>query len=61
MPSRPSERHSRAHMREMLGIDVGAGKSQRFDADLVELPEAPFLRALVAEHRAPVPQALRPP
>jgi hypothetical protein len=33
--------------------------TSRFDAELVELPVAPFLRALVPEHRTAVPKPLR--
>ena len=42
-----------------FGVDVGTFKAQRFDADLVKLAVAPFLRALAAEHRPHVPQLLR--
>ena len=49
---------SREH-HDLLGVDVGAGEAQRFGVDLVELPIAALLRALVAEHRAAGPHALR--
>ena len=44
----------------MLGVDVGAGKAQRLDVELVKLAVAAPLRPLVAEHRAGSPDALRP-
>ncbi len=47
--------------REMLGVDVRSGKTERLHSDLVELPVAALLRTLVAEHRSPVPQSLRSP
>ena len=34
-----------------------SGKAERFDTDLVKLPVAALLRALVAEHRAAVVEA----
>ena len=46
----------RAH-HDQLGIDIWARKSQRLDPHLVKLSIASFLRALVTEHRAGVPQA----
>ena len=44
---------------DLLGVDVGPGKAQRLDVELVELAVAALLRALVAEHRARGPHALR--
>ena len=41
-----------------LGIQLRTTKAQRFSTDLVELPVAPTLGPLVAEHRAHVIQAL---
>ena len=43
---------------DQFGVDVGAGKAERLGADLVELAVAAALRALVAEHRPHVPEAL---
>src|SRR4051794_31985973 len=48
----------RAH-HDMLDVDVRTRKAQRFDADLVKLPRAPFLRTLVPEHRPAIPESLR--
>ena len=45
--------------REKLDIDVGTGKTEGFAAELMELPVAAALRALVPEHRPEVPEALR--
>ncbi len=45
---------------DLLGVDVRTGEAQRLDVELVELPVAPLLRPLVAEHRAHGPHALRP-
>ena len=61
VPSASAERapQPRQH-HDLLGVDVGARESQRLDVELVELPVAAFLRALVAEHRAAGPHALRP-
>ena len=44
---------------DLLGVDVGTREAERLDIDLVELPIAAFLRALVAEHRAAGPDPLR--
>ena len=44
---------------DLLGVDVGAGETERLDADLIELTVAPFLRPLMAEHLAHVIEALR--
>ncbi len=60
MPSSPSVCHSRAQHHDLLGVDVGPGKAQRLDVELVKLAVAALLRALVAEHRARGPHALRP-
>ncbi len=45
---------------DLLGVDVGPGKAERLDVELVELAVAALLRALVAEHRPGGPHALRP-
>ena len=44
---------------DQLAVDVGAGETDRFGAELEELAVAAALRPLVAEHRALVPQAFR--
>ena len=44
---------------DQLGVDQGRVRADRLGADLVELPEAARLRALVAEVRAPVPELHR--
>ncbi|MNC35159.1 hypothetical protein D3C75_836320 [compost metagenome] len=43
---------------DQLGVDVRTVEVEHFHADLVELAVAALLRALVAEHRADVPQLL---
>ena len=43
---------------DLLGVDVRAGEAERLDVELMELPVAALLRALVAEHRAARPHAL---
>ncbi|KWV84877.1 hypothetical protein PFLmoz3_05479 [Pseudomonas fluorescens] len=43
---------------DQLGVDVRAVQVEHFATDLVELAVTAFLRALVAEHRADVPQLL---
>ena len=48
----------RVRQQDDFRIHVGPGKTQRFGADLVELPVATALRPLVPEHRAHVVQAL---
>ena len=58
--SSPSSRHSRAQHHHLLGVDVRAREAERLDVELVELPVAALLRALVAEHRSGEPHALRP-
>ena len=40
-------------------IHIRRGDAECFHADLVELPLAPFLGSLVAEHRTAIPQAPR--
>ena len=50
----PREHH------DLLGVDVRAREAERLDVELVELPVAALLRALVAEHRSASPHALRP-
>src|SRR5690606_39598245 len=42
-----------------FGVDVGTGNAKGFHADLIKLAVTAFLRPLVAEHRAGVPQTLR--
>ena len=49
--------HARQHDQH-LGIDVRPGHAQRLGADLRVFPAAALLRALVAEHRAVVPELL---
>ena len=44
----------------LLGVDIRAPEPERLDVELVELPVASPLRALVPEHRTPGPHALRP-
>ena len=44
---------------DLLGVGVGALEAERLGVDLVELPVAALLRALVAEHRPARPHALR--
>ncbi len=44
---------------DQLGVDVRTIEVEHLEADLVELAITAFLRALVAEHRADVPQLLR--
>ena len=46
------------HIRMTSASTSGPAIAERLDADLVELPVAPALRPLVAEHRAHVVQAL---
>ena len=41
---------------EDLGIDIRSGEAENLDSELVELSVAPFLRLLVAEHGAHVPE-----
>ena len=41
-----------------FGIDVRPGEAKCFDADLVELAVATFLRTLVPEHRPRIPELL---
>ena len=43
-----------------FGVHVRAAKAERFRADLMELAIASALRLFMPEHRAGVPQALRP-
>jgi hypothetical protein len=49
---------TRAHQ-DLFGINVGAGKAERFDADLMKLTITPFLRSLVPEHLAHIVEPLR--
>ncbi len=44
---------------DQFGIDVRSRKAHRLDVDLMELPVAPALRPLVAEHGAYGPQPAR--
>ncbi len=44
---------------DQFGIDIRTGEADRLDVDLVELPVAPALRPLVAEHRTHRPYAPR--
>jgi len=48
-----------ARQHDQLGVDIGAREADRFHAELVKLAIAAFLRALMAEHLALVPQAFR--
>ncbi len=43
--------------RDDLDVAHGLGDAEQLDVDLVELPPAPLLRAVVAEHR-PVAEQL---
>ena len=56
-PERPPQPREHHHL---LGVDVRAREAERFDVELVELPVAALLRALVPEHRPAGPHALRP-
>ena len=61
MPSAsPSSRQSRASITICSASTSGPGEAQRLGVELVELAVAALLRALVAEHRAREPDALRP-
>ena len=44
---------------DQFGIDIGTGKAEGLDADLIELTVASFLRPLMTEHLPHVIQALR--
>ncbi len=44
--------------RDELRVDLGLGEAERFDAHLMELPIAAFLRFFAPEHRARAPELL---
>ena len=60
MPREPRVPEEPVQEGHRLGVGVGGFGPEQLRAELVELPEAPLLRALVAEHRADVEQADRP-
>ncbi len=45
---------------DLLGVDIRAREAERLDVELMELPIATLLRALVPEHRTAGPCAQRP-